>query len=103
MGTEMMLGCPEAEHHSMHTGECGAMERKYPLYLICGLPDSSAGKESACNLGDHTLIPRLGRSAGEGIIYPLQYSWASQVAQMVKNPLEYGKPGFDPWVGKIPW
>ena len=39
-----------------------------------GFPDSSVGKESACNAGDPSLIPRLGRSAGEGIDYPLQYS-----------------------------
>ena len=30
------------------------------------------------------------------------YSWASPVAKMVKNRLQYGRPGFDPWVGKIP-
>ena len=51
-----------------------------------GVPDSSAGKESACNAGDPGLIPGLGRCPGEGIGYPLQYSWASLVAQMVKNP-----------------
>ena len=44
------------------------------------------GKESACNAGDRGLIPGLGRSSGEGIGYPLQYSWASLVAQLVKNP-----------------
>ena len=49
-------------------------------------PDSSVGKESACNAGDPDSIPGLGRSAGEGIDYPLQYSWASLVAQLVKNP-----------------
>ena len=48
-------------------------------------PDSSAGKESACNAGDLGSIPGLGRSAGERTDYPLQYSWASLVAQMVKN------------------
>ena len=48
--------------------------------------DSSVGKESACNAGDPGLIPGLGRSAGEGIGYPLQYSWASLVAQLVKKP-----------------
>ena len=37
-------------------------------------PDSSVGKESACNAGDPGSIPRVGRSAGEGIGYPLQYS-----------------------------
>ena len=46
---------------------------------------SSVGKESACNAGDPGLIPGSGRSPGEGIGYPLQYSWASLVAQMVKN------------------
>ena len=40
---------------------------------------------SACNAGDPSLIPGLGRSAGEGIGYPLQYSWASLVAQLIKN------------------
>ena len=49
-------------------------------------PGSSAGKESACNAGDPGLIPGLGGSAGEGIGCPLQYSWASFVAQLVKNP-----------------
>ena len=48
-------------------------------------PDSSVGKESTCNSGDPGLIPGSGRSAREGIGYPLQYSWASLVAQLVKN------------------
>ena len=52
---------------------------------IYGFPDSSVGKESACNAGDPGLIPGSGRSAGEGIGYPLHYSWASLVAQLVKN------------------
>ena len=51
-----------------------------------GSPDSSAGKESACNAGDPGLIPGWGRSARGGISYPLQYSWASLVARLVKNP-----------------
>ena len=50
-----------------------------------GFPGSSASKESACNTGDPSLIPGSERSSGEGIGYPLQYSWASLVAQMVKN------------------
>ena len=50
-----------------------------------GFPDSSVGKESACNSGDPGSIPGSGRSAGEGIGYPLQYSWASLMAQPVKN------------------
>ena len=56
------------------------------LFLERGFPDSSVDKESTCNAGDLGLIPGLGRSAGEGIGYPLQYSWASFVAQLVKNP-----------------
>ena len=51
-------------------------------------PHSSVGKESACNAGDPTSIPGLGRSTGEGIGYTLQHSWASLVAQLVKNPPE---------------
>ena len=48
--------------------------------------DSSVGKESACSAEDPGSIPGLGRSPGEGIGYPLQYSWASLVVQLVKNP-----------------
>ena len=57
-----------------------------PALQVDSLPGNSAGKESTCNAGDSDSIPGLGRSAGEGIGYPLQYSWASLVAQMVKNP-----------------
>ena len=62
-------------------------------------PDSSVGKESSWNAGDPHLIPGLGRSTGEEIGYPLQYSWASLVAQLVKNPPAL----LETWVGKIPW
>ena len=51
-----------------------------------GFPGGSVGKESACSAGDPSSIPGSGRSSGEGISYPLQYSWASLVAQLVKNP-----------------
>ena len=51
-----------------------------------GFPESSVGKESSCNAGDPGSIPGSGRSAGEGTGYPLQYSWALLVAQLVKNP-----------------
>ena len=50
-----------------------------------GFPDSSVGKESTCSAGDPVSIPGRGRSTGEGISSPLQYSWASVVAQLVKN------------------
>ena len=61
--------------------------------------DSSVGKESTCNVGDPNLIPGLGRSTGEGIGYPFQYSWASLVAQLVKNP-----PAMrETWVQSLVW
>ena len=64
-----------------------------------GFPGSSASKESACNAGDPSLIPGLGRSPGEGIGYPLQYSWASLVPQLVKNP-----PAMqETWVQSLGW
>ena len=66
---------------------------------VLGFPDSSVGKESACSAKDPGSIPGLGRSTGEGIGYPLQYSWASAVALLVKN-----LPAMqETWVGKIPW
>ena len=83
-------------------------------------PDSSIGKESSCNAGDPDSIPGSGRSAGEGIGYPLQYSWAFVVAQLVKNlpamqetwvqslgwedPLEKGKATYSSILAwRIPW
>ena len=46
---------------------------------------SSTGEESPCNAGDAGSISGLGRSTGERVGYPLQYSWDSLVAQLVKN------------------
>ena len=85
-----------------------------------GFPDSSVDKESACNAGDPSLIPGSRRSTGEEIGYPLQYSWASLVAQLVKNlpvmqetwvqslgwedPLEKGKATHSSILAwRIPW
>ena len=66
-------------------------------------PDSSVGKESACNAGDPGSIPGSGRSPGEGIGYPLQYSWASLVAQTVKNlPAIARDLGSIPGLGRSP-
>ena len=56
------------------------------FWLIGGFPHSSVGKESACNAGEPGSIPGSDRSPGEGIGYPLQCSWASLVARLVKNP-----------------
>ena len=68
-----------------------------------GFPDSSVGKESTCNAGDLGSIPGSGRSPGDGIGYPLHYSWASLVVQLVNNPLQCSKPQFNSWVRKICW
>ena len=73
------------------------------MYAYMGLPGTSAGKESACNAEDSRSVPGSGRSPGEGIGYPLQYSWASLVVQLVKNlPAMW-----ETWVRslgwKIPW
>ena len=64
-----------------------------------GFPDSSVGKESAGSAGDPSLIPGSGRSTGEGIGYPLQYSWASLVAQLVRNPPAM----WETWVRSLGW
>ena len=62
-------------------------------------PNSSVGKESACNAGDPGLIPGSGRSAGEWVGYPLQYSRASIMAQLVKNlPAMW-----ETWVQSLGW
>ena len=93
---------------------------KCNILSLLGLPSSSTGKESNCNVGDSGSIPGSGRCAGEGIGYPVQYSWASLVAQMVKNlpamwgnlgsslgwedPLEKGKATHSSILAwKIPW
>ena len=58
------------------------------FFMIKDFPGSSVSKESACSAGDPTWILRSERSPGEEIGYLPQYSWASLVAQMVKNPPE---------------
>ena len=66
--------------------------------LLC-FPGSSAGKDLACNAGDPGSIPGSVSSPGEGIGYPLQYSWAFLVAQMVKN-----LPAMqETWVQSLGW
>ena len=61
--------------------------------------NSSVGKESACNAGDPSSVPGSGRSTGEGIGYPLQHSWASLVAQLVKNLHAM----WETWVRSLAW
>ena len=69
------------------------------LHQPMGFSGSSAGKESTCNAGDPSLIPGSGRFAGEGMGYPLQYSWASLMAQLVKNPPAVRET----WVWSLGW
>ena len=69
------------------------------LHLKTGFPGSSVSKESACNLGDIGSIPGWGRSPGEEIGYPLQYSCTSLVAQMAKNPPTMQET----WVRSLGW
>ena len=74
-------------------------EFKQNLGVSEGFPGNSTGKESSCNAGDPSLIPGLGRFGGEGVGYPLQYSWASLVAQPVKNlPTMW-----ETWVRSLGW
>ena len=64
-----------------------------------GFPGNSAGKEFTCTAGDPGLIPGSGSSPGEGIGYPCQYSWASLVARLVKNP-----PAMrETWIPSLGW
>ena len=69
------------------------------LSIFYGFSGNSAGKEFSCNARDPSSIPGLGRSTGEGIGYPLQYSWDSLVAQLVKYP-----PAMrETWVRSLGW
>ena len=88
-------------NHTSPTGDAPSDSSPYlfsnaiwnSLHLCCanktfvrpGFPGSSAGKKSTCNAEDPSSIPGWGRSPGEGIDYPLQYSWASLMAQIVEN------------------
>ena len=67
--------------------------------VVKGFPGSSACKESACNAGDPSSIPGLGRYPREGLGCPLQHSCASLVAQMVKNP----PATLETWVQSLGW
>ena len=77
---------------------------RLPTPVFLGFLGGSAVKKSACSAGDSSLIPGWGRSAGEGIGYPLQYSWASLLVKNLpamwetwvqsrgwEDPLEKGK------------
>ena len=73
------------------------------IKCLLSVPESSVGKESDCNAGGPGSIPGLGRSAGEGIGYPFQYSWASLVAQLVKkSSCNVGDLSLIPGLGRSP-
>ena len=69
------------------------------MTLQTSFPDSSVGKESACNAGVPGSTTGSERSPGEGIGYLLQYSWASLVAELVKNPAAMRET----WVQSLGW
>ena len=86
--------CQDSWKDSQRKGgsKCSVLFTQLAMFFfrVKGFPGSSAGlkkkKKSTSNAGEPSLIPGSGRSPGEGIGYPFQYSWASLVAQMVKNP-----------------
>ena len=69
------------------------------LGIFRDFPGSSVGKESACSAGDPSSIAGSGRSPGGRIGYPLQYSWAFLMAQLVKNPSAM----WETWVQSLGW
>ena len=71
----------------------------FPSDLVGSSLIAQLVKNLLCNAGDPGLIPGLGRSTGEGIGYPLQYSWASLVAQLLKNPPTMRET----WVRSLGW
>ena len=94
--------------HTMYTLFCCIMRKKYYItfsfYSVAsniskGFPDISVGKESTCNAGDLSVIPGSGGFTGEGIGYPLQNSWPSLVAQLVKNPPAM----WETWIRSLGW
>ena len=70
-----------------------------PWHIFTSFSGNSAGKETSYNARDSGSIPGLGISSGEKIGYPLQYSWSSLVAQMVKNP----PATWETWVRSLGW
>ena len=69
-------------------------------WAIC-FPVSSVGEESTCNAGDPGSIPGLGRSTGEGIGYPLQYSWTCGSTDK-ESACNVGDLGSIPGLGRSP-
>ena len=83
----------------LYIGPCFFFSILYIVVSVKGFSGGPAGKESACNAGYLSSIPGMRRSPGGGLGYPLQYSWASLVAQTVKNPSAMQKT----WVRSLGW
>ena len=80
-------------------GQAGCPGELHASLWSESFPHSSVGKESVCHAGDSGSIPGLGRSSGEGIGYPLQYPWASLVAQLVKSMPAM----WETWIRSLAW
>ena len=102
-GVLWLFSCPSWS--SLKKAHLTTSQQRCSLLMLhrWGFPDSSVGKESTCNARDPSSILGLERSTGEGIGYPLQYSWASFGLSWSRICLQCRRPGFEPWVGKIPW
>ena len=104
-----ILGTGKLERHGypvpgdwnweLERSKCGEAEFASFPSCVRDFLCSSAGKESTCNVEDPSLIPGLGLSPGEGIAYPLQYSWASLMVQLLKNPPAL----WETWVLSLGW
>ena len=92
------IQCRRPQFDSWVGKTCWRRDR-LPIPISLGFPCGSAGKESTCNAGGPGSIPGSGSSPGEGIGYPLQYSWASLVALVVKNPPSM----WQTWVQSLGW
>ena len=99
-----MVRIPSFQCHGQCSGPGQGTETPQAMQCdqvcVCvGFPGSSAGKGSTCNAGDPGSISGSGRSLGEEICSPLQYSWPSLVAQMIKNlPAMW-----EAWVQSLGW
>ena len=107
-GNLLQYSCLENPMISMKRQMCPSLKEMQSFcigYLMFSygfsdrFPDSSVGKEAACNSGNPSSIPGWGRSSGKRIGYPLQYSWAFLVAQLVKNPPAMSET----WVQSLGW
>ena len=90
--------------HHHHITACHQQGFLSPTFLFLAFSDCSVGKESAYNAGDSSLIPGSGRSTGEGIGYPLQYSWIYPIQYSLMAKLVKSLPAMrETWVRSLGW